>query len=76
MIGHLGRDKRRAEDECEVLKIKLRESESQTALYLKELDDYKVMCHGFSVELQKKAAEHIECESKLKDLALITTFCG
>ncbi|XP_026408508.1 myosin heavy chain, cardiac muscle isoform-like isoform X2 [Papaver somniferum] len=73
VIGHLGRDKRRAEDECEVLKIKFRESESQTALYLKELDDYKVKCHGFLVELQKKAAEHIECESKLKDLALITT---
>lgn len=69
-IVNLGDEKRKVEDESEVLKTKIRELESKTALYLKELDDYKVKCHGLSVELKDKELEFVEYQSKLKNLAL------
>ncbi|KAI3839495.1 hypothetical protein MKX03_011807 [Papaver bracteatum] len=50
-IVHLGDEKRKVEDESEDLKTKFRELESKTTLYLKELGDYEVKCHGLSVEL-------------------------
>ncbi|KAI3986016.1 hypothetical protein MKX01_039098 [Papaver californicum] len=45
-IVHLGDEKRKIEDESEVLKTKFRELESKMAFYLQELDDYKVKFHG------------------------------
>ncbi|KAI3929545.1 hypothetical protein MKX01_025713 [Papaver californicum] len=52
-IVHLGDEKRKVEDESECLKTKFMEQESKTALYLKELDDYKVKCHdAFVGELE------------------------
>ncbi|KAI3967259.1 hypothetical protein MKW92_008514 [Papaver armeniacum] len=71
-IVHLGDEKRKVEDESEDLKTKFRELESKTALYLKELGDYEVKCHGLSVELKEKELEFVEYQSKLKNLALTT----
>ncbi|XP_026377222.1 centrosomal protein of 128 kDa-like isoform X1 [Papaver somniferum] len=69
-IVNLGDEKRKVEDESEVLKTKFRELEIKTALYMKELDDYKVKCHGLSVELKDKELEFVEYQRKLKNLAL------
>ncbi|KAI3856679.1 hypothetical protein MKX03_026804 [Papaver bracteatum] len=71
-IVHLGDEKRKVEDESEDLKTKFRELESKTALYLKELGDYEVKCHGLSVELKEKELEFVEYQSKLKNLAVTT----
>ncbi|KAI3942949.1 hypothetical protein MKW98_005461 [Papaver atlanticum] len=71
-IVHLGDEKRKVEDESEDLKTKFRELESKTALYLKELGDYEVKCHGLSVELKEKELEFVEYQSKLKNLVLTT----
>ncbi|KAI3927339.1 hypothetical protein MKX01_027570 [Papaver californicum] len=63
-IVHLGDEKREVEDESECLKTKFREQENKTALYLKELDDYKVKCHGLSVELKEKELEFVEYQNR------------
>ncbi|KAI3984692.1 hypothetical protein MKX01_039309 [Papaver californicum] len=69
----LERERRRVADENEVLKAKFSELESQTALWLKELEG-SGKHHGLSWELEGK---EVECEwykNPLKNLTLIKHF--
>lgn len=70
-ITDLRHEKRSADGDTKILISKFTELESQTALHLKELTDYKVNCHSLSVELKEKEMECLGYESKLKDLASI-----
>ncbi|KAI3976082.1 hypothetical protein MKX01_016765 [Papaver californicum] len=72
ICGELNEQKKKVKDENEVLKTNFRELESKAAFYLQELDDYKVKCHGLSVELNEKELEFVEYQSKLKSLGLTT----
>ncbi|KAI3910653.1 hypothetical protein MKW92_025308, partial [Papaver armeniacum] len=65
-------------DEIEVLKEKLKESESQSAKRLicgvelgKDLEVNKIKCRGLSTELKEKEMECAELEDKLNNLMLV-----
>ncbi|XP_026417671.1 paramyosin-like [Papaver somniferum] len=70
--------KTKLNDEIEVLKEKLKESESQAAKRLicgvelgKDLEVHKIKCRGLSTELKEKEMECVGLEVKLKNLMLV-----
>ncbi|MCL7030068.1 hypothetical protein MKW94_020815 [Papaver nudicaule] len=71
VTAYFEREQRKAEEETEVLRTEFRELKSRTASWEKELDEYKVKCHGLLVELKEKEMQCIEYESKFKNLTLV-----